>query len=289
MAVSPSTFLRDIFFGKVLRIIDEHVCALGELAYIPIEHRIARLVIGGIHHHAVFGFDAKAKAALRVIQPHGMNHAAVKFEPAGIDVAKLTARGHLVHLDRKIRIRHLLFQGPLQPTRSAGRVKDERALVIVVERSKKRNALDVVPVEVGEKNVRRKRLSAGFLLQVLAEDAEAGAAIKNVDLSVDTDFDAGGVASIAQIFRLGRRCGAANPPESNQHPSPLSIFLCARAPCETNKLDEVLGETPFGGGLSWQKYSADARKRGHRRGNQTGTYTSPEGTCPFGPCLDRRK
>src|SRR5262249_27373026 len=128
-----------------------------------------------------------------------MNHATVEFEAAGIDVAKLPASGHLIHVDRKIRIRHLLLQRPLQPARSAGRVKDERALVVVVQRSKKGNALDVVPVEVGKKNMRRQRRSAGLLLQVLAQDAEPGAAIQNVNVSVDTDFDTGGIASIAQI------------------------------------------------------------------------------------------
>ncbi len=65
--------------------------------------------------------------------------------------------------------------------------------------------------------MRRKRPSAEFSLQLLPEDAKSGTAIEDVDTLSGTDFDAGGVPSVAHILGLwaGRRTAYA--PELDPH------------------------------------------------------------------------
>ena len=42
-----------------------------------------------------------------------------------------------------------------------------------------------------------------LMYQLLAQATQSGAAIENVQAVAQADFDAGGVASVAQFFRLG--------------------------------------------------------------------------------------
>ena len=53
--------------------------------------------------------------------------------------------------------------------------------------------------------------------EALAEIAESGAAIEDVDVVVDAHFDAGGVSAIAHVLPLRGGSGAANSPESDLH------------------------------------------------------------------------
>ena len=48
--------------------------------------------------------------------------------------------------------------------------------------------------------MRRERMPIGFLRQLFAQVAKPGATVKHVDMSIDAYFDAGGIASIAQVF-----------------------------------------------------------------------------------------
>ena len=84
-------------------------------------------------------------------------------------------------------------------------MKDERALAVVIQRREKRDALDVVPVKVREKNVRVDRVTVPAIPSVLlgklfAQVAESSAAIKNVDVPIYADFNTGGIAAVTQIF-----------------------------------------------------------------------------------------
>ena len=79
-------------------------------------------------------------------------------------------------------------------------MKDERALAVVIERLKEREALDVVPVKVRKKNVRVDWVAVPFLGKLLAQVAESGAAIENINVPVDADFNTGGIAPVTQVF-----------------------------------------------------------------------------------------
>src|SRR6266404_6152993 len=86
-----------------------------------------------------------------------------------------------------------------------------------VKRSEEGDALNVVPMKMGKKNVRVNGTVLVLLDQLLAQIAEAGAAVENIDLPVDADLNAGGIASVSQIFELGSGMGPPDAPEFHQH------------------------------------------------------------------------
>ena len=83
----------------------------------------------------------------------------------------------------------------------------------------------MVPVEVRNENVRGKRAFAEFTLQLLAEDAESGTAIEDVDLIAQANLNAGSIASIAHVLGLWGWRGTAHAPELDEH-----RFVTAREP-----------------------------------------------------------
>src|SRR5215471_8163317 len=96
-------------------------------------------------------------------------------------------------------------------------MKVEPALWTIVERAKKGHALDVIPVKMGDKDVRAESTVSELSLQRVSEHTKAGAAVEDVNLVSDADFYAGGVASVAQILGLWSGRGAAHAPELNLH------------------------------------------------------------------------
>ena len=78
----------------------------------------------------------------------------------------------------------------------------------------------MVPMKMRNEDVSLDRLVLKFPAQLLAQLAKARAAIKDVDRVSEANFDAGGVAAVAEIARLRRRRGATHAPESNQHEPP---------------------------------------------------------------------
>ena len=154
VAVSPALFAGGVFFRKILRVVDQQVSAFSQLADAFIKDGIAGLIVRGVNNDLALGFHAEAQAALRMVEPHGLHGAAFKLGAAFVDGAELAVRGHVTHVHGEIWVGHLLFQRLLQAARAAGRVKDERAVAVVIQRREKRDALDVVPVKVRKKNVR---------------------------------------------------------------------------------------------------------------------------------------
>src|SRR5689334_11001167 len=73
MAVAPAALAGFVFFGKVLSVVDQNVGAFGEFAQVLVETLIAGFVVGGVNQNAFLALDAESQAALRVIQPHGLN------------------------------------------------------------------------------------------------------------------------------------------------------------------------------------------------------------------------
>jgi len=60
-------------------------------------------------------------------------------------------------------------------------------------------------VKVRKKNVRVDRMavpaiSSVLLGELLAQVAESGAAIENINVPVDADFNTGGIAPVTQVF-----------------------------------------------------------------------------------------
>src|SRR5437762_14036835 len=124
--------------------------------------------IGGINNDFVVRLDAEAQTALRMIQPHGLHDALVKGDAIFLDIVKVAMCGHLAHIDREIGIGHLLLNRALQSASAAGGVKEEIVVWVAVQRAEKRDALYVIPMEVGEENVRVNWFARELLLQMFA-------------------------------------------------------------------------------------------------------------------------
>ena len=99
-------------------------------------------------------------------------------------------------------------------------MEGETVFRVVVERAEERDALDVVPVKMRDEDVGANRFAFGIALQLLSERAQSGAAVEDVEVVADANFDAGGVASITQVVELGSRRGPAYAPELNTHTFP---------------------------------------------------------------------
>src|SRR5882724_1841673 len=205
VAVSPALFAGGVFFGEVLGVVNEQVGAFSQLANAFIEDRIARLVVRGVNNDLALGFHAEAQAALRMIEPLGVYGAMIERGAAFVDIGELAVRGHLTHVHREIGIGHLFFQRLLQAAGAAGGVEDERVVAVVIERREKWDALDVVPVEVGKKNVRVDGMAvlpvySLFQGQLFAQVAKSSAAVKYVNVPVDAHLNTGGIATVTQVF-----------------------------------------------------------------------------------------
>src|SRR5580692_2665804 len=98
-------------------------------------------------------------------------------------------------------------------------MKLEAVFRVIVERTKERNSLNVVPMKMGDENMSRNRLAIELVAHGLSKDAKAGAAVEDIKAVSNAHLDAGSITSIAHIFRLGSRRGSANSPELNTHTS----------------------------------------------------------------------
>jgi len=72
-------------------------------------------------------------------------------------------------------------------------------------------------MKVGKKDVGVHGTVAVLAGQFFAQDAEAGAAIKDIKVAVDAHFYARGISAVAQILQLRRWRRTAHPPELDLH------------------------------------------------------------------------
>src|SRR5579884_1245721 len=171
---------------------------------------LARLIVSGVNQHLAHWFHPETKAALWMVEPFGFHSAMVKLHAAFINVGELPVRRHLTHVHGKIRIGHLLFQGLLRAAPAAGRVENKRIFAVAIKRRKKRNALDMVPVKVGKKNMRGNGMPVLLLHKLLAQVAETGAAKKDVRVPVPAAPTAGVLAPKALFSGWGGGLGPAH-------------------------------------------------------------------------------
>ena len=99
-----------------------------------------------------------------------------------------------------------------------------------VGRDEEGEALDVVPVRVGEEEVDRARVEVGGADELEAELADAGARVDDhrVGGALEADLQAGGVAAEFRVLRARHRDAAARAPEHYLHgASPVMTCIFA--------------------------------------------------------------
>src|SRR5437762_10706769 len=141
------------------------------------------LDVGTVRNHLSVLHDAIADAPLRMIQGQDKNPGVRNSEGSFNEIDILTRAGQLRHVYREVGVRHHARQRVHDEICITAACKIKREMVSwIVERTKERNPLNVVEVEMAEENVRADRLVAELLLQLTSEQANACAAIENEDL-----------------------------------------------------------------------------------------------------------
>ena len=156
-----------------------------------------------------------------MVQPHAVHGDLIAHRNASLlDIVKITFGLHFTHIHRKVRRGHLLFHHPLQTAIPTGGMKNEQILRVVVHGSEKWDAMNVVPMKVGNENVGEQRAAIRFMQQLVPQRAQACATIENIKRVAQTYLDTRGVAAIPQVLglRSGRR--SAHTPELDAHSPP---------------------------------------------------------------------
>src|SRR5262249_9365072 len=148
---------------------------------ILIEGLVPRLVVSGIHQRPLTGFHTETHAALGMIQPHRPDGDAAYLRAAGFEVVEMPLSLHLTHVYRNIRGGHLLFHDLLQTAGPAGGMEEKLVTGVVVQRTEKRNPLNMVPMKMRDKDMCRNWLPVTLGTELSTEGAQAGTTIENVE------------------------------------------------------------------------------------------------------------
>src|ERR1039458_4723718 len=153
-----------------------------------------------------------------MVEPCGLHLDAVfDGDASGLDIVEVAMRRHLIESYGEVRCGHLIGQHLFEAACSGGALEEKAVLRIRIERTEERHALNMVPMKVRDEDVGGKRPVAEFALQLLAEHAESGTAVEDIDAVAETHFHTGGIASIAHVLGLWGRRRTAYAPELNPH------------------------------------------------------------------------
>src|SRR5712671_4630881 len=134
------------------------------------------------------------------------------------DFFELALRVHGRHVHWKIGYGHLRFEHLLQAV-AAQKFRTEtiklKLVLFRVQRGEKRNSLNVIPVIVGDKDMRFRRAACSRRISAITQHAQACAAIQNELRAIGRDqFEAGRVSAVTPSGRVHRRRGASYTPET---------------------------------------------------------------------------
>src|SRR2546430_1608829 len=111
--------------------------------------------------------------------------------------------GHFAQADREERAFHLAGEDIIQSVARAFVSENAQLVVRVVNGQKKWQTLDVVPMRVGEQQGEVQRLIAELGHQLAPKQPQTSARIKNNDLTIGADFDAGIITAVLDSGRAG--------------------------------------------------------------------------------------
>ena len=211
-AVAPAEVFF-VFRAVILRIENQHVGVAHELQQFRVVAAVADLGVGEKTDDAVGREEPVAHGHARMV---GAMCAHQKIADAEIKIRELLhfdIAGQLGERHRKIRAFHLAGHGGGETFARAFAAEDVQPAAGFINRRKKGQPLDVIPMRVREEQRQIERAALEFRQQRLTEFAQAGAAVQNDDVATVPDFNAGGVAAVTNGVRAGRRNRTANAPK----------------------------------------------------------------------------
>ena len=215
--VSPSPSARVLLLG-IHRVVDEHVGVTHEVDDPGVEARLElvvhvalELVVGHEADDGVSDPDAVGQHERRVTDSHHVELDAVDLVRALVQVLELRLRRHEAERYREVDRPHLPREEVLHADLLLLRRHDPDDVLRVVQRPEEGESLDVIPVEVRQKDVDR----VGPLLEhARAERSNARARVEDESGLAAADLDTGGVAAVPDRAGSRRWNRAPRPPEA---------------------------------------------------------------------------
>ena len=212
-ATVPPTKVFLVFLGIVLRIEDQQIHVAQEFDHIPVLATRARLGVGEKGDQAVGREQPVADAKARMIGPHRPSAHRADVEVEVLEFLDFDVARQFVERHGKIGAFHLAGQGIDQAFARTFTAQNPEPAMGIINRPEKRQALNVVPMRVGQQHGQIQRPVLEFRQQRTAQRPQSRAGVEEDDFSAHADFDAGRVAAIAHGGRPRRRNRAAHAPE----------------------------------------------------------------------------
>ncbi len=227
-AVAP-TDMAWIFRPVVLRIENQQVAILQEFEQRRLrafrgggdiwigrsERDLVGLVVGQVGDGHAFGGQAEPGAAAGMVKGNGPHFEAPDGCPIGVEFIDRRDPGEGLERDRELERIHLAGERGLEPGPRSSRAENPDFVRRRVSRAEKRQTLDVVPVGVRNEQGEVERLRLQFAREGEAERANPAPGIENNHFVIESQFDAGGIAAVANRLGAGTGNGTAHTPETH--------------------------------------------------------------------------
>src|SRR5438128_1782846 len=147
-----------------------------------------------------------------MIHEFGADPHVADFEIHRVQLLDVDLSRQIVKRDRKKRRCHLTFENLAQTAAGSIVTKDLDLIFVVVGRHEKREALNVVPMNVSNEQTQIDGTRAEFIFKSESEFSNARTGVQDNQLTVRSDFETTRVAAIAHRSRTRNRNGPANAP-----------------------------------------------------------------------------
>jgi hypothetical protein len=231
-AVSPAAVL-GIFFAGVLGVHDEDIDAFDEFGDFAVfisgefhfggvaaaaKLRIVTMaevgfVVGKKSDGAAGSGEPIADANAGMIGHAGGDPDRANIEVGFFEFFDFYIGGDFFQSNREKRALHLAGENICEAVAGTFVTKNAKVILLFVNRQKKWEALDMIPMRVSEQQGDFNRGIVELGEELATERAQAGATIENDDLVIGADFDAGGIAAVPNGGWAGSWDGAADAPE----------------------------------------------------------------------------
>ena len=201
------------FGAVVLRIQNQHVGTTDEIKKSLVGDASARFGVGKKTDFAAGRGQPVAGTQAGMIGPQRADGRGAKNEIGTGNFRNFDLAREVRERDRKERFFHLAVEGGRDFRPRAGDAEDAQPAAGFKQRREKRQSLDVVPVRVGNQEVKVERFPGKFREERFAECPQASAGVEKDEVGAGTDFHAGGVAAVADRARSWHRNRAADAPK----------------------------------------------------------------------------
>ncbi len=211
-AVAPAG-VADVFVAVVLGIEDENVGVADEINHVAVVAAFARFGVGKENDDAVRRGQPVADSETGMVCAVGADERGADGEIEIAQFLDVNVAGQFGERHGEIGAFHLTGEGGDEAFVRAFAAEDAEAAAGFINGRKEGQALDVIPVGVGNEEGEIERLGLEFFEERDAEFAEAGAGIEDDDVFAGADFDAGSIAAVVNGAASRSGDGAANTPK----------------------------------------------------------------------------